>query len=84
MRHPEGARGTRIPGTSHIGKLLSGYIMTLWRRGETEQRAGEPSATDHLFSLVAYEVDRRHGDAAATKNAATVLFETLRTLLPAF
>ena len=42
MRHPEGARGTRIPGTSHIGKLLSGYIKTLWRRGETEQKTGTP------------------------------------------
>jgi AraC-like DNA-binding protein len=69
MRHPEGARGTRIPGTSHIGKLLSGYIMTLWRRGETEQKAGDPSAMDHLFSLVAYEIDRRHGDAALPRRA---------------
>jgi hypothetical protein len=70
MRDPEGARGTRIPGTSHIGKLLSGYIMTLWRRGETEPKTGYPLAMDHLFSLVAYEVDRRHGDAALPRRAA--------------
>jgi AraC family transcriptional regulator, positive regulator of tynA and feaB len=69
MRHPEGARGTRIPGRSRIGKLLSGYIKTLWRRGETEQQTGDPSAVDHLFSLVAYEVDRRHGDAALPRSA---------------
>src|SRR5258708_28397717 len=69
MRHPEGARGTRIPGTSHIGKLLSGYIMTLWRRGETEQKAADPSAMDHLFSLVAYEADPRTGYAALPPRA---------------
>jgi AraC-like DNA-binding protein len=69
MRRPEGARGTRIPGTSHIGKLLSGYIMTLWRRGETEPKTGYPLAMDHLFSLVAYEIDRRYGDAALPRRA---------------
>jgi len=69
MRHPEGARAASIPGTSHIGKLLSGYIMTLWQRGETEQKTRDPSAMDHLFSLVAYEVDRRHGDAALPRRA---------------
>src|SRR5260221_11553589 len=53
MRHPEGARGTCIPGTSHIGKLLSGYIMMLWRLVETEQKAGDPTAMDDLFALVA-------------------------------
>lgn len=70
MRHPERARGTRIAGTSHIGKLLGGYIKTLWQRDEAEQKAGHPWAMDHLFSLVAYEVDRRHGDAALPRRAA--------------
>jgi hypothetical protein len=32
MRHPERARGARIRGASHIGKLLNGYIKTLWRQ----------------------------------------------------
>ena len=67
MRHPERARGARIPGASHIGKLLSGYIKTLWRRDEGEQ--GHPRAMDHLFSLVAYEIDRRYGDAALPRRA---------------
>jgi AraC-like DNA-binding protein len=69
MRNPERARGARIPGASHIGKLLSGYIKTLWRQGEAEQKAGYPQAMDHLFSLVAYEVDRRYGDAALPRRA---------------
>ena len=67
MRHPERARGARIPCASHIGKLLSGYIKTLWRRDEGEQ--GHPRAMDHLFSLVAYEIDRRYGDAALPRRA---------------
>ena len=67
MRHPERARGGRIPGASHIGKLLSGYIKTLWRQDEGQQ--GHPRAMDHLFSLVAYEIDRRYGDAALPRRA---------------
>ena len=69
MRHRERARGARITGASHMGKLLSGYIKTLWRQGEAEQKAGYPQAMDHLFSLVAYEVDRRYGDAALPRRA---------------
>ena len=69
MRHPEHARGALIRGASHIGKLLNGYIKTLWRQGEAEQNAEYPQAMDHLFSLVAYEVDRRYGDAGLPRTA---------------
>ena len=69
MRHPERARGARILGTSHIGKLLGGYIKALWQQDDAEQKAGYSRAIDHLFSLVAYEVDRRHGDAALPRKA---------------
>ena len=69
MRHPERARGARISGASRIGKLLNGYIKVLWRQGETEQKAAHPSAMDELFSLVAYEVDRRCCDAALPRKA---------------
>jgi AraC family transcriptional regulator, positive regulator of tynA and feaB len=69
MRRPERACGTRICSTSHIGKLLSGYIRTLWRQGEGEQKPGYHRAVDHLLSIVAYEVDRRYGDSALPRKA---------------
>ena len=69
MRHAERALGARIPAASHIGTLLNDYIKALWRQGDADQKAEYPQAIDHLFSLVAYEVDRRYGDAALPRRA---------------
>ena len=69
MRHAEHARGARIPAASHIGALLNGYIKNLWRQGQTNELTEYPQAIDHLFSLVAYEVDRRYGDAPLPRRA---------------
>jgi AraC family transcriptional activator of tynA and feaB len=69
MRHADRALGAHIPGTSHLGKLLNGYIKTLWRTGEADQPTDYPQAIDDLFSLVAYEVDRRFGDAPLPRRA---------------
>jgi AraC-like DNA-binding protein len=52
-----------------MGKLLNGYIRALWRQGEAEQNAAYAPAMDHLFSLVSYEIDRRHGDTALPRRA---------------
>jgi AraC-like DNA-binding protein len=69
MRDADHAVGAHIPGTSHIGKLLNGYIKTLWRAGEADQLTDYPQAIDRLFSLVAYEVDRRFGHAPLPRRA---------------
>jgi AraC-like DNA-binding protein len=69
IRHAERALGARISAASHIGTLLNDYIKALWRQGDADQKTEYPQAIDHLFSLVAYEVDRRYGDAALPRRA---------------
>lgn len=77
MRRPEQVRGARIAGASRIGRLLGGCIGTLWRQGEAQGEAGPGAAQapviapamEHLLALVAYEIDRRHGDAAVPRGA---------------
>lgn len=61
--------GAHISGNSYIGKLLGSYLETLWRAGEADQSTDHHHAIDHLFSLVAYEVDRRFGSARLPRKA---------------
>lgn len=69
LRSPDNVAGAFVSRTSYAGRLLGSYVGTLWRDGQSDLLADSPHAVDHLMSLTAYDINRRHGDTALPRPA---------------